>query len=161
MDLRKLKTLVDLVAEAGITELEVTEADGKVRIVKNPSPVSHAVQVSAPISHATPMLVSASAVPSPTASAPAVSEPAVAVPSGHLVKAPMVGMFYRASAPGAKAFVNVGDTVKVGQPLCIIEAMKVLNEIDSEFAGVVKEISVENGHPVEFGQTLMVIEPAA
>ncbi|ELW9449720.1 acetyl-CoA carboxylase biotin carboxyl carrier protein [Burkholderia cenocepacia] len=134
MDLRKLKTLIDLVSESGISELEVTEGEGKVRIVKNAPPVY--VQ--------------------PTAGyAPQVSAPAA--PQGHVVTSPMVGTFYRAPSPGADPFVQAGDTVKEGQTICIIEAMKLLNEIESDKAGVIKEILVENGQAVEYGQPLFVI----
>lgn len=153
MDLRKLKTLIDLVAESDISELEVTEGEGKVRIVKasaqQPQQVMympHQQMHSAPQNNFTP----AAAPVAP------VEVPAEA-PAGHIVKSPMVGTFYRSSAPGNPAFVEVGATVKEGQTLCIIEAMKLLNEIESEFSGVVKQILVENGQPVEFGQPLFVI----
>ncbi|HLT99662.1 MAG TPA: acetyl-CoA carboxylase biotin carboxyl carrier protein [Burkholderiaceae bacterium] len=146
MDLRKLKTLIDLVAESGIAELEITEGDGKVRIVKfsektQPVPVQEQViPVAAP------------------AAAPAAAAPAApAEPAGHVVKAPMVGTFYRAPNPGAAPFVEVGQSVKEGDALCIIEAMKLLNEIEADKAGVIKEILVENGEPVEYGQPLFVI----
>ncbi|MDB5936899.1 MAG: uncharacterized protein JWQ01_4243 [Massilia sp.] len=153
MDLRKLKTLIDLVAESDIAELEVTEGESKVRIVKSSAmpqgqmmmmqPQGMQQQYSAP-HHA----------PAPAA------EPVAAVaaePTGHVVKSPMVGTFYRSSAPGSPAFVEVGATIKEGDTLCIIEAMKLLNEIDSEVSGVVTKILVENGQPVEFGQPLFVI----
>jgi acetyl-CoA carboxylase biotin carboxyl carrier protein len=134
MDLRKLKTLIDLVAESGIAELEVTEGEDRVRIAKfSPAPA-------APTSSAAP-------VPAP--------EP---VPTGHVVKSPMVGTFYRSPSPGAAAFVELGQTVKPGDTLCIIEAMKLLNEIEAEVGGVVKEVLVENGQPVEYGQPLFVID---
>lgn len=147
MDLRKLKTLIDLVAESGIAELEITEGEGKVRIVK----FSQAVQpVAYPAAGVEP-------VPgAPVAAAP-VAEAAPAVPQGHSVKAPMVGTFYRAPNPGAAPFVNVGQTVKEGDPLCIIEAMKLLNEIEADKSGVIKEILIENGEPVEYGQPLFII----
>ena len=151
MDLRKLKKLIDLVQESGISELEVTEGEEKVRIAKHstgPAPVSYAPQ--APVMHAAP------AAAAPAAVAPAASEPAL--PDGHVVKSPMVGTFYRASAPGAKPIVEVGQTVAVGDILCIIEAMKLMNEIESDAAGVVKAILVENGEPVEYGQPLFVID---
>jgi acetyl-CoA carboxylase biotin carboxyl carrier protein len=151
MDLRKLKTLIDLVAESDIAELEVTEGESKVRIVKSSAipqgqmvmmqPQGMHQQYSAP-NHA----------PAPAA-APVVA----AEPTGHIVKSPMVGTFYRSSAPGSPAFVEVGANIKEGDTLCIIEAMKLLNEIDSEVAGVVTKILVENGQPVEFGQPLFVI----
>ncbi|GLU30822.1 acetyl-CoA carboxylase biotin carboxyl carrier protein [Trinickia caryophylli] len=153
MDLRKLKTLIDLVSESGISELEVTEGEGKVRIVKNAPPVyvqpstSYAPQLSA----APP--VAAAPADVATAAAPA----AAAAPQGHVVTSPMVGTFYRAPSPGAEPFAQVGDAVKEGQTLCIIEAMKLLNEIESDKAGVIKEILVENGQAVEYGQPLFVI----
>ncbi len=147
MDLRKLKTLLDLVSESNISELEMTEGDSKVRIVKNAPPV----YMSAP----------AAAMPAPNTHAvngasPAAVE-AVATPTGHQVTSPMVGSFYRSPSPTANPFVQVGDTVKTGQTLCIIEAMKLLNEIESDKDGVVKEVCVENGQPVEFGQPLFII----
>ena len=154
MDLRKLKTLIDLVAKSGISELEVTEGESKVRIVKSAT-ASHSQvvmmqqQPSAPVAQA-PAAVAAPAVP---AEAP-VAAPA---PVGHVVKSPMVGTFYRASAPGAAAFVEIGSTVKQGETICIIEAMKLLNEIEADASGVIKEILVENGQPVEFGQPLFII----
>ncbi|WP_322015984.1 acetyl-CoA carboxylase biotin carboxyl carrier protein [Paraburkholderia sp. J12] len=152
MDLRKLKTLIDLVSESGISELEVTEGEGKVRIVKNAPPVyvQPAAQYAAPA--AAPLAAPGHA---PEAAAPAAAAPAV--PQGHVVTSPMVGTFYRAPSPGADPFVQVGDTVKEGQTLCIIEAMKLLNEIESDVAGVVKEILVDNGQAVEYGQPLYVI----
>ena len=155
MDLRKLKTLIDLVAESDIAELEVTEGESKVRIVKSGGPQGQVVMMqpqSAPQQLATP---GAAAAPAPVAAAPAA--PAAPETQGHVVKSPMVGSFYRASAPGAPAFVEVGSTVKEGDTLCIIEAMKLLNEIDAEVSGVVKEILVENGQPIEFGQPLFII----
>ncbi|MBY4868305.1 acetyl-CoA carboxylase biotin carboxyl carrier protein [Burkholderia anthina] len=155
MDLRKLKTLIDLVSESGISELEVTEGEGKVRIVKNAPPVyvqqtaGFAPQVSAPAPSA--------ALPTEGAAAAPAGAAAPAVPQGHVVTSPMVGTFYRAPSPGADPFVQVGDTVKEGQTICIIEAMKLLNEIESDKAGVIKEILVENGQAVEYGQPLFVI----
>ncbi|HEY2021376.1 acetyl-CoA carboxylase biotin carboxyl carrier protein [Paraburkholderia sp.] len=152
MDLRKLKTLIDLVSESGISELEVTEGEGKVRIVKNAPPVY--VQPSA--TYAAPQFQQAApAAAGEAASAPAA--PAAAAPQGHVVTSPMVGTFYRAPSPGADPFVQVGDTVKEGQTICIIEAMKLLNEIESDKSGVVKEILVENGQAVEYGQPLFVV----
>jgi acetyl-CoA carboxylase biotin carboxyl carrier protein len=154
MDLRKLKTLIDLVAESGVSELEVTEGEDKVRIVKNPAPVAApAQQVYAPAPVAAAPTAPAAAA-SPAAPAP---EAAPAAPAGHAVKSPMVGTFYRSPTPGADAFVKIGDTVKEGQTLCIIEAMKLLNEIESDKSGVVKEILCENGQGVEFGQALFII----
>jgi len=154
MDLRKLKTLIDLVSESGISELEVTEGEGKVRIVKNAPPVY--VQPSA--SYAPQYAAPAPAAAGPAAEAPAApATPAPVAQQGHVVTSPMVGTFYRAPSPGADAFVQVGDTVKEGQTICIIEAMKLLNEIESDLAGVIKEILVENGQAVEYGQPLFVI----
>ncbi|CAH2775097.1 MAG: Biotin carboxyl carrier protein of acetyl-CoA carboxylase [uncultured Caballeronia sp.] len=143
MDLRKLKTLIDLVSESGISELEVTEGEGKVRIVKNAAPVYMQAPQYMP--------------QGPMQQAPQYGQPGAVVPQGHVVMSPMVGSFYRAPSPGADAFVQVGDTVKEGQTLCIIEAMKLLNEIESDKSGVVKEILVENGQAVEYGQPLFVI----
>ena len=151
MDLRKLKTLIDLVAESGIAELEITEGEGKVRIVKFSQTVQPQAYV-APVAAPVPAAASAPAA-AVTPAAPA----APAAVSGHVVKSPMVGTFYRAPNPGAAPFIEVGQSVKEGQPLCIIEAMKLLNEIEADKAGVIKEILVENGEPVEYGQPLFVI----
>jgi len=148
MDLRKLKKLIDLVEESGITELEVTEGEEKVRIVKNGRAVTDTVMSSGPV------YAQAPAAPAPVAPAPA---PAAAEPEGQAIKSPMVGTFYRAASPGAKPFVEIGDTVKKGQPVCIIEAMKLMNEIESDADGVVKAILVENGQPVEYGEPLIVV----
>lgn len=150
MDLRKLKTLIDLVSESGVAELEITEGEDRVRIVNRNGAAP--VQVHQPVTVAQPMPVP---VPAPEA-APA---PAPAAPqqTGTPLTSPMVGTFYRAPSPGADPFVKVGDTVKKGQVVCIIEAMKLLNEIETEYDGVIKEILVENGQPVEFGQPLFVI----
>ena len=145
MDLRKLKTLIDLVADSGIAELEITEGEGKVRIVK----FSQTPPV-APVAEQPAAVVAAAPAAAPAPAAPA-------APSGHVVKAPMVGTFYRAPNPGASPFVEVGQSVKEGDALCIIEAMKLLNEIEADKAGVIKEILVENGEPVEYGQPLFVI----
>ncbi|HYG43980.1 MAG TPA: acetyl-CoA carboxylase biotin carboxyl carrier protein [Bordetella sp.] len=145
MDLRKLKTLIDLVAESGIAELEITEGEGKVRIVK----FSQTLQ---PVAYHMPE-APAAAAPAPAAPVPE-APPAV---QGHVVKAPMVGTFYRSPNPGAAPFIDVGQSVKEGDPLCIIEAMKLLNEIEADKSGVIKEILVENGEPVEYGQPLFVI----
>lgn len=151
MDLRKLKTLIDLVAESDIAELEVTEGESKVRIVKS-SAVGQGQMMMMPQQG-----VQQFAAPAPTA-APVAAAPVVAAePTGHVVKSPMVGTFYRSSAPGAAAFVEVGANIKEGDTLCIIEAMKLLNEIDADVSGVVTKILVENGQPVEFGQPLFVI----
>ncbi|GAA0830049.1 MAG: acetyl-CoA carboxylase biotin carboxyl carrier protein subunit [Cupriavidus sp.] len=152
MDLRKLKTLIDLVAESGISELEVTEGDGKVRIVKQPPQV-----VAAPMAMPQMQAMPVAGAPAAAAPAPAAAEAAPQLPAGHIVTSPMVGTFYRAPSPGAAPFVNVGDTVKEGQTVCIIEAMKLLNEIECDKAGVIKEILVENGQAVEYGQPLFVI----
>ncbi|MBP0598462.1 acetyl-CoA carboxylase biotin carboxyl carrier protein [Herbaspirillum sp. LeCh32-8] len=155
MDLRKLKTLIDLVAESAIEELEVTEGESKVRIVKSsPNAQNQVVMVPQQQAYAPVAAPVAAAAP---AAAPAAAAPAAAVPEGHIVKSPMVGTFYRSSAPGAPAFVEVGKEVKEGDTLCIIEAMKLLNEIDADKGGVVKQILVENGQPVEFGQPLFVL----
>lgn len=155
MDLRKLKTLIDLVAESDIAELEVTEGESKVRIVKSSGvPQNQLVMMpQQPMPQTVAAPVAASVAPQAT-STPAA---APAEPEGHIVKSPMVGTFYRASAPGNPPFVEVGSTVKEGDTLCIIEAMKLLNEIDADASGVIKQILVENGQPVEFGQPLFVI----
>lgn len=153
MDLRKLKTLIDLVAESDIAELEVTEGESKVRIVKSSAmPQNQMVMMQ-------PQGMPAQYQPAAPAAAPAAAAAVVvaAEPTGYVVKSPMVGTFYRSSAPGSAAYVEVGATVKEGDTLCIIEAMKLLNEIDSDKAGVVTQILVENGQPVEFGQPLFVI----
>ncbi|WP_256078191.1 acetyl-CoA carboxylase biotin carboxyl carrier protein [Massilia sp. YIM B04103] len=156
MDLRKLKTLIDLVAESDIAELEVTEGESKVRIVKSSATPQNQVVMMQPQGMPAHFAPAAAPMAAPVAgAAPAAS--VAAEPSGHVVKSPMVGTFYRSSAPGNPAFVEVGQTIKEGDTLCIIEAMKLLNEIDSEKAGVVTQILVENGQPVEFGQPLFVI----
>lgn len=148
MDLRKLKKLIDLVEASGIAELEITEGEEKVRIAKSiagaPMMMSHAPQM---------YQAAAPAAPPPVAAAPAED----AVPEGHVVRSPMVGTFYRAAAPGAKNFAEVGQSVSAGDTLCIIEAMKLLNEIESDQSGVIKAILVENGQPVEYGEPLFVI----
>lgn len=150
MDLRKLKTLIDLVAESDIAELEVTEGESKVRIVKSGVAPQHQVVMMQP--------QSAQHAPMHSGASPVAVQAAVAVePEGHIVKSPMVGTFYRSSAPGSPPFIEIGSTVKEGQTLCIIEAMKLLNEIDADVSGTVKQILVENGQPVEFGQPLFVI----
>lgn len=152
MDLRKIKTLIDLVAESGISELEITEGEGKVRIVKEdtrPPAMPAASTVTVP---------AAAAPVAPVPAAPA-AEPAPApTPTGHTVKSPMVGSFYRAANPEADPFVEVGQRVEQGATLCIIEAMKLLNEIEADKSGTVTAILVENGEPVEFGQPLVIIE---
>ena len=156
MDLRKLKTLIDLVSESNVSELEITEAEGKVRIVKGGPPA--VAQAYAPVAAAVAAPVAAAgattASPATAAAAPAVAEE----PAGFVVKSPMVGTFYRAASPGAKAFVEVGQQVKEGDTLCIIEAMKILNEIDAEKSGTIAKILGENGQAVEYGQPLFVID---
>jgi len=152
MDLRKLKTLIDLVSESNISELEIAEADGKVRIVKTPSGVPAAAVASpAPVAH-----VLAAPAGAPIATAPVEAEPQE--PAGNVVKSPMVGTFYRSASPGAPAFVEIGSVVKIGEPICIIEAMKIMNEIEADAAGTIRQILCENGQAVEFGQPLFVIE---
>ncbi len=153
MDLRKLKTLIDLVAESDIAELEVTEGESKVRIVKSSGAPQNQVVMMQPQSMPQHLSVPA---PAPQAASAPVAV-VVAEPEGHVVKSPMVGTFYRSSAPGSPPFVDIGSTVKEGDTLCIIEAMKLLNEIDADASGVIKQILVENGQPVEFGQPLFVI----
>jgi acetyl-CoA carboxylase biotin carboxyl carrier protein len=152
MDLRKLKTLIDLVAESGIAELEITEGEGKVRIVK----FAQGGQVGV-MSGVQPYPVAPQAAPPAAAPAAEVAPVPAPAPQGHAVKSPMVGTFYRAPNPGSPVFVEVGQTVKEGDPLCIIEAMKLLNEIEADKSGVIKEILVENGQPVEYGQPLFII----
>ena len=151
MDLRKLKKLIDLVQESGIGELEITEGEEKVRISR--------MGAAAPVVMAThaPMAMVAPGGGAAHAAAPAAAE-APPAPSGHTLKSPMVGTFYRSPSPGSPAFVEVGQAVAKGQTLCIIEAMKLLNEIESDAAGTIKAILVENGQPVEYGQPLFVIE---
>jgi len=152
MDLRKLKTLIDLVSESNVSELEITEAEGQVRIVKGGGATGAPVvqtAVAAPVVAAAPVLAAA-----PAAEAPA----AAAAPAGHMVKSPMVGTFYRSSSPGAKPFVEVGDTIKQGETICIVEAMKILNEIEADKSGTVTQMLVDNGQAVEYGQPLFVIE---
>jgi acetyl-CoA carboxylase biotin carboxyl carrier protein len=156
MDLRKLKTLIDLVAESGIAELEITEGEDKVKIVK-----SNAGPQTSHVSHVYTAPTTSAATGAPAAAAP-VAEVApaaapTALPEGKVIKSPMVGTFYRASSPGAEPFVSVGTTVTEGQTLCVIEAMKLMNEIPADVAGVIKEVLVENGQPVEFGQPLFVL----
>lgn len=149
MDLRKLKKLIDLVQESGISELEVTEGEEKVRIAKHfgvpMQPQQYAVQM--------PM----APAPAPAGTSSVNLDDEDDLPEGHIVKAPMVGTFYRAPSPGAEPFIEVGQTVKQGDTLCIIEAMKLLNEIEADASGVVKAILLENGEPVEFGEPLFVI----
>ena len=149
MDLRKLKTLIDLVSDSNVTELEITEAEGKVRIVKS-SGAPLVMQQPASAMLATPAAA-------PLAAAPA-AEAAPAVETSHVVKSPMVGTFYRSASPGAKPFVEVGDVVKEGETICIIEAMKILNEIESDKSGTIRKILCENGQAVEYGQPLFLID---
>ena len=151
MDLRKLKKLIDLVEESGIAELEITEGEEKVRISRNGNHAAPAVAVMAPA------VAPVAPAPAPAA-APAAAEPAApAQPEGHLLKSPMVGTFYRSPSPGAKAFVEIGQSVNEGDTVCIIEAMKLLNEIEADRSGIIKAVLVENGQPVEYGQPLIVI----
>jgi acetyl-CoA carboxylase biotin carboxyl carrier protein len=151
MDLRKLKTLIDLVSESNVSELEITEAEGKVRIVKSGG---------APMVMQAPVAVMPAPVAAPAAGVPAapVEAAAPAAPAGHAVKSPMVGTFYRSSSPGAKAYVEVGSQVKEGETICIIEAMKILNEIEADKSGTITRILCENGQAVEYGQPLFMIE---
>ena len=147
MDLRKLKKLIDLVEQSGISELEITEGEETVRISRAlPIPQGYAPQ---PMVHHIPL---------GTPAAAPVAEPAPSEPTGHVIKSPMVGTFYRASSPGASPFVDIGSTIEAGDTLCIIEAMKLLNEIEADKSGVIKAILVENGQPVEYGEPLFVIE---
>ena len=151
MDLRKLKTLIDLVSESNVSELEITEAEGKVRIVKSPP-----MGMAAPVTYA---MAPVAAPPQPALAAELATVAAVpAQPSGHVVKSPMVGTFYRASSPGAKPFVEIGDPIKEGETICIVEAMKILTEIEADKSGTVTQILVENGQAVEYGQPLYVVE---
>ena len=162
MDLRKLKTLIELVQESGIAELEVTEGEEKVRITRTvANTIQPFMQYAAPmmaqmpqqgLQQAAPMQAAAAAPPAPVAA------PGPVEPEGHAVKSPMVGTFYRSAAPGAKPFVDVGSTVSVGDTICIIEAMKLMNEIECDKAGVIKAILVESGQAVEYGQPMFMIE---
>lgn len=150
MDLRKLKTLIDLVSDSNITELEITEAEGKVRIVKSERVVAASPAAPAEI---------AMAAPAPVASSPAAPAPAAEPePAAHAVKSPMVGTFYRSSSAGGKPIVEIGSVVKEGDPVCIIEAMKIMYEIEADRSGTVTRILCENGQPVEYGQALFHIE---
>lgn len=154
MDLRKLKKLIDLVEESGISELELTEGEEKVRISRN----SPNMMQGGGMPHFPQAYMTHAMHPAPAPSAPAPAEPAApAAVEGHVVKSPMVGTFYRSSSPDAKAFVDVGSSVSVGDTLCIIEAMKLLNEIEADHSGVIKAILVENGQPVEYGEPLFII----
>ena len=150
MDLRKLKTLIDLVSESNVSELEITEAEGKVRIVKGGGAMPMVAY--GPAQMAAPLVQSAPAAPvAPVPAAPA-------VPAGHVVKSPMVGTFYRSPSPGAKPFVEIGSQIKEGETICIIEAMKILNEIEADKSGTVVQMLSDNGEAVEYGQPLFVIE---
>jgi len=150
MDLRKLKTLIELVESSGIGELEVQEGEERVRITRAPAAGALAAPANAVYATASPLVT-------PTVAAAPIETPAPIEPEGHFVKSPMVGTFYRAASPGAKPFIEVGDAVQVGDTLCIIEAMKLMNEIEADKAGVVKQVLAENGQPVEYGQPLVVI----
>jgi acetyl-CoA carboxylase biotin carboxyl carrier protein len=157
MDLRKLKTLIDLVSESNVSELEITEAEGKVRIVKSSGAP---LVVAAPMSAAPAVVaapVAAAAAPA-AAPAPAADAAPAADTAGHVVKSPMVGTFYRSASPGAKPFIELGSVVKEGDTICIIEAMKILNEIEADKSGTVVQILAENGQAVEYGHPLVVIE---
>ena len=157
MDLRKLKTLIDLVSDSNVSELEITEAEGKVRIVKSgPAPVAYTTQMVAPAPVAAPVAAAPAAAPVAAAAAPAPAAEEAVV--GHQVKSPMVGTFYRSSSPGAKAFAEIGQQVKEGDTICIIEAMKILNEIEADKSGTITQILAENGQAVEYGAPLFVIE---
>jgi acetyl-CoA carboxylase biotin carboxyl carrier protein len=149
MDLRKLKTLIDLVSESNVSELEITEAEGKVRIVKGGG--------QAPPMPAMPAIAAGALAASGLAAAPAASVAVAEVPAGHVVKSPMVGTFYRSASPGAKPFVEIGSQVKEGETICIIEAMKILNEIEADKSGTISQMLCENGQAVEYGQPLFVI----
>jgi len=151
MDLRKLKKLIDLVQESGIGELEITEGEEKVKIVRG----GQRAEVVPP---GAPAPATAPGAPAPAAAQAAPGPGVPAAPEGHVVKSPMVGTFYRASSPDAEPFVEAGDTVKAGQTICIIEAMKLMNEIEADQDGVIKAILVENGQPVEYGEPLIVLE---
>jgi acetyl-CoA carboxylase biotin carboxyl carrier protein len=150
MDLRKLKTLIDLVSESNISELEIAEADGKVRIVKSPGAAA------APSTLVSTMVHSIAA---PAGAPVTLPPPAEAkIETGHIIKSPMVGTFYRTASPGSDPFVEIGSLVKAGEPVCIIEAMKIMNEIEADVAGTIREILCENGQAVEFGQPLFIVE---
>ena len=151
MDLRKLKKLIDLVQESGINELEITEGEEKVRIRSGSAPEVWAASPQGVAASQAMPVMAPTAAPAPVLEAPK-------VPEGHVVKSPMVGTFYRAGSPGTKSFAEVGDTVKAGQTICIIEAMKLMNEIECDKDGVVKAVLVENGQPVEYGEPLFIIE---
>ena len=151
MDLRKLKTLIELVESSGIAELEIAEGEERVRITRSLPPTTSPAAPGTPTALPAGVQVAAAAPEAMAGAAPA------AAAEGHVVKSPMVGTFYRSASPGAKPFVEIGDEVQAGDPLCIIEAMKLMNEIEADQAGVVKAILIENGQPVEYGQALVVI----
>ena len=153
MDMRKLKTLVDLVSESNISELEITEAEGKVRIVK----AGYGVPTAMMMQPAGQMMMQPHQAAPASEPAPAV-EAAPPVPTGHVVKSPMVGTFYRSASPGSKPFAEVGAPIKEGEPICIIEAMKIMNEIEADMSGTISKILVENGQAVEYGQPLFIVE---
>ena len=157
MDMRKLKTLVDLVSESNISELEITEAEGKVRIVK----AGYGVPTTMMMQPAGQMMMAPQqqhAAPAGEAAPAAAPVAEVAAPTGHVVKSPMVGTFYRSASPGSKPFAEIGNPIKEGDPICIVEAMKIMNEIESDMSGTVTKILVENGQAVEFGQPLFIVE---
>jgi acetyl-CoA carboxylase biotin carboxyl carrier protein len=154
MDMRKLKTLVDLVSESNISELEITEAEGKVRIVK----AGYGVPTTMMMPAAAPMMMQAAPQAAAAPAADATAAEAAPVQTGHVVKSPMVGTFYRSASPGAKPFAEIGAPIKEGDPICIVEAMKIMNEIESDMTGTVTKILVENGQAVEFGQPLFIVE---
>lgn len=151
MDLRKLKTLIDLVSDSNVSELEITEAEGKIRIVKGGGLMAQGYAQA-------PVYAMQAPNPAPVAPTAAATAPLAEVAAGHAVKSPMVGTFYRSSSPGAKAFVEIGDSIKVGETICIIEAMKILNEIEADKTGTVTQILCENGQAVEYGQPMFTIE---
>jgi acetyl-CoA carboxylase biotin carboxyl carrier protein len=156
MDMRKLKTLVDLVSESNISELEITEAEGKVRIVK----AGYGVPTTMMMQPAGQMMMQPAQQQAAPASeaAPPVVEAVPAAPTGHVVKSPMVGTFYRSASPGSKPFAEIGAAIKEGDPICIVEAMKIMNEIEADISGTVSKILVENGQAVEYGQPLFIVE---
>ena len=154
MDMRKLKTLVDLVSESNISELEITEAEGKVRIVK----AGYGIPTTMMMQPAGQMMMQPQQPAAPVGEAAAPVAEAPAVQTGHVVKSPMVGTFYRSASPGSKPFVEIGGTIKEGDPICIVEAMKIMNEIEADMAGTVSKILVENGQAVEYGQPLFIVE---
>jgi acetyl-CoA carboxylase biotin carboxyl carrier protein len=159
MDLRKLKTLIDLVQQSGIAELEITEGEEKVRISRGTGAAGAAVPLQPHTVYIAPAAAAAAqeGAAAPAGGAPEAAPQAPAEPEGHVIKSPMVGTFYRSASPGAKAFVEVGQVVKAGETVCIIEAMKLLNEIETDRDGVVKDVLVDNGEPVEYGQPLIVL----